>query len=137
MSTKSVRLDKFLVDTAESESIILKRSTPKQIEYWCELGQLIAHSLSEDELLALSQGLASLHTVKKQASAVNPDDIFSDVEAASQSGELASTLKSGRIYYESSRSTPGLLDRVEPNGVRTTGTFQNGLFIKRSEPSMP
>ena len=132
MSTKSVRLDKYLVDTAESESLILKRSTPKQIEYWCELGKLVAHSLSEDDLLALSQGLSSLHTAKKQASAINPDGIFSEIEASSQSGELAATLKSGRVYYESSRSTTGQLDRIEPNGVRTTGTFQNGLFIKEA-----
>lgn len=131
MSTKSVRLNKALVDTAESESLLLKRSTPKQIEYWCQLGQLVAHALPEGELLALSQGFTSIHTSKKQAAALDPDELFNEVEHVSRSGQLATELKIGRVYFEASTSTLGMLDRVEPNGTRTTGTFQNGQFTQQ------
>jgi hypothetical protein len=36
----SVNLDKTLVDTARSYSIVQSRSVPKQIEHWAKIGRI-------------------------------------------------------------------------------------------------
>lgn len=41
MSTSSIRLDKELVDKAAIMGKALNRSTPKQIEHWAKIGEMM------------------------------------------------------------------------------------------------
>mgnify|MGYP002713169016 FL=1 len=59
MSTP-VRLDDHLVHEAETEGAAHKRSPPKQIEYWAEIGKVVAQTTSTSDLLALMQGFAEV-----------------------------------------------------------------------------
>ena len=41
MATSPVRLNPNLITAAEREGMVQKRSTPKQIEYWADLGRAV------------------------------------------------------------------------------------------------
>ncbi|MDM7481756.1 MAG: hypothetical protein P3W96_007025 [Halomonas sp.] len=41
MSTASIRLDKELVDKAAIMARVLHRTTPKQIEHWAKIGEMM------------------------------------------------------------------------------------------------
>ena len=59
-STSPMRLDTDLVAAAKREGSIKKRSAPKQIEYWAELGKAIEHVLDYNEIIAVIQGLKKI-----------------------------------------------------------------------------
>ena len=61
----ALRLDPALVREAELEALIHKRTTPKQIEYWAELGKKISEVLDPLDVLAITQGMAQ--SVGKEA----------------------------------------------------------------------
>ena len=41
MATASIRLDQSLIDKAEIMSKALSRTTPKQIEHWAKIGEMM------------------------------------------------------------------------------------------------
>jgi hypothetical protein len=125
-----VRLDGRLVQEAAAEAQLNRRSTPKQIEFWAEIGQLVADKLAPEDLLALSQGLISLKLERVQ---VNPPDsaaIWETVEQARDSGKLARDLQQDRVVYQASSEHPGYLEALYPDGSRAVGSFKNGRFYK-------
>ena len=130
MSTKSIRLEQELYNSAEIEAERLKRSTSKQVEYWCEIGRLVAHKLSEADIQALANDMASIKVEPSISSSIDVNQIFSEIDEKVKSGNVATILKSGRIYYERSISHPGLIDRVNLDGTRSSGNFKNGVFIE-------
>lgn len=62
-------------------------------------------------------------------SAIDPESVFEALRRDQETGELAKLLADGRVWYESSRSHPGLIDRVQPDGTRETGRMINGHFV--------
>jgi hypothetical protein len=124
-----LRLNDELVHDAETEGLIHKRSAPKQIEYWAQIGKAVAGSATGSDLLALMQGFARVQVIPQPSGPVDADELFSAVNQARADGGLRQTVSRARIRYESSRTRPGLLDRVFPDGHRETGRFRNGEFI--------
>ena len=125
-STSPLRLDTALVTAARREGSIRKRSVPKQIEFWAELGKAVEQVLNYNDVFAVIQGLKQ---IKVESVAVDPADVFNSLEDNRQSGELAKKVTSAAIYFEASRKQPGLLDRVNSvTGERQTGQFHNGEF---------
>ena len=45
-----------LLEDAERESKLVRRSIPKQIEQWADLGRHVERFLSRNDLIALQQG---------------------------------------------------------------------------------
>lgn len=127
MST-ALRLNDDLVREAEIEALIHKRSPPKQIEYWAQIGKLVARSASSSELLALLQGFAKVEVSQLNSEPVNPSDVFAAVESSRSDGSLSASVSNASIKYEASQSRAGYLDRVSSGGVRETGSFKNGEF---------
>ena len=128
-STSPLRLDSTLVAAAKIEGSIYKRSAPKQIEFWAELGKAVEHVLSYNDIFAVIQGLKEIKVESVKSESVNPEDIFSSLEDSRKSEKLADNLSSAGVYFEASRSRPGLLDRVNTvTGERQTGRFSNGEF---------
>ena len=128
-STSPLRLDTSLVTAARREGSIKKRSVPKQIEFWAELGKAVEQVLNYNDVFAVIQGLKQIKVESVESVAVDPADVFNSLEDSRQSGELAKKVTSAAIYFEASRKQPGLLDRVNSaTGERQTGQFHNGEF---------
>lgn len=124
-----MRLDAALIAAAEREAAIQKRSIPKQIEFWAELGKAVEHVIGMDDVIAITQGLKRIALEDLMSSTADPDDVFESLEAGRASGLLSERVTAAPLYYEASPSRPGLLDRVNRlTGKRETGRFVNGEF---------
>ncbi len=123
-----VRLDDHLVHDAEAEGACHKRSPPKQIEYWAEIGKAVARFSSSSDLLALMQGFAQVSITPRPSIEVPPHNVFDALERDRAQGTLKNKVTKAKVLYEASQSQPGLLDRVHTDGTRETGHFRNGEF---------
>ncbi|MDH5181995.1 MAG: hypothetical protein OEZ39_13595 [Gammaproteobacteria bacterium] len=124
MPSAALRLNEKLVLEAEVEGRLFKRSAPKQIEFWAELGKTIAQRISSHDVIALLQGIAEVKVETISAGPLDPDEVFSRIEAQRTTPHVSR----GGVVYEASRTHPGMLDRIQPDGSRDTGHFHNGLF---------
>lgn len=124
-----LRLNDDLVHDAEAEALVNKRSIPKQIEYWAEIGKAISHNVSSSDLLALMQGLAQVQIAPRTASPVDPESVLASLSQAREEGSLRREVSQARLRYEASPTRPGMLDRIHPDGHRETGHFRDGEFI--------
>jgi hypothetical protein len=128
-STSPLRLDSTLVAAAKREGSIYKRSAPKQIEFWAELGKAVEHVLDYNDIFAVVQGLKKVKVEWAKSVAVDPADVFNSLEASRKNEKIAEKVSSAAFYFEASRKRPGLLDRVNTaTGERQTGRFSNGEF---------
>jgi hypothetical protein len=124
-----MRLNAALIAAAEREAAIQKRSIPKQIEFWAELGKAVEHMIGMEDVIAITQGLKRIELEDLASSPVNPDDIFEALEQQRSNGNLSQIVSEAPVYYESSPTHPGYLDRVDTiRGTRETGRFVNGSF---------
>ncbi len=127
--TSPMRLNSDLVAAAEKEGAIQKRSIPKQIEYWAELGKAVERTIDISDVYAIIQGIKKMQVEPMASSAVLPGDVFDDLEKSRKSGRLGEKVTYADVYYEASLTRPGLLDRVDAStGVRQTGQFHHGEF---------
>ncbi len=124
-----MRLSAALVEAVERESAIQKRSVPKQIEFWAELGKTVEGVIDPADVVAVVQGLKKIKVEPMRPTPANPGDVFDSIETIRKSCTLAVKVTSAAIYYEASPSRTGLLDRVNSStGERQTGQFYNGVF---------
>ena len=128
MSTP-LRVNDRLFKDAEVEGSFMNRSTAKQVEFWAELGRRVAQSVSPADMLALMQGIANVRVELPDSQPVDPEKVFAAVEEASSSYQPGNKITRGGLYYEASKSRPGLLDRVMPDGIRQSGHFIDGSFV--------
>jgi len=128
MST-AIRLDDQLIQAAEIEAANHKRTPPKQIEYWAEIGKAVSRCAPSNDLLALMQGIAQVSILPPQSVSVASDSVFEQLEKDRQQGTLSQKVTRANYRYEASLTHPGLLDRVELNGTRQTGHFRDGEFV--------
>jgi hypothetical protein len=124
-----LRLSAALVEAAEKEGALQKRSAPKQIEFWAELGKAVDGVIDSADVVAVIQGLRKINVEPVKSMAVDSRDVFDSLETIRESGGLAEKVTSAAVYYEASLSRPGLLDRVSSRtGERQTGQFHKGVF---------
>ncbi len=125
-----LRLNSSLILAAQRIGAIQKRSVPNQIEYWAELGRAVERVLAPDDIYAITQGLKKITLEAVTSGALDPGEVFKSVESSRKNGTLAKKLTSAGVYYETSLSRPGFLDRVNSStGERQTGRFRNGKFL--------
>ncbi len=124
-----LRLSTALVEAAEKEGAVQKRSAPKQIEFWAELGKAVDGVIDSADVVAVIQGLRKIKVEPVKSMAVDSRDVFDSLETIRESGGLAEKVTSAAVYYEASLSRPGLLDQVNSRtGERQTGQFHKGVF---------
>lgn len=128
----ALRLDDRLVKLAKAEGLLFKRTTPKQIEYWADLGRQLSNKLTPAELIAFTQGIGGIHIESTPSPTIDADALFAEVESSRNSGKLSANISDTPFQYEASTAQAGLLDRVSANGARETGSFYNGQFIPQS-----
>lgn len=125
----ALRLNNSLVNEAEAEALVHKRTTPKQIEYWAEIGKAVVEHSSTTDLIALMQGFAEVQIQTIPAHPIAPDDLFAEVSQLRESGKLSRKVSQAQVRYDSSQSHPGLLDQVDADGRRIPGHFVQGQFV--------
>jgi len=128
-SSDPLRLDANLVRSARAAARLHKRSLPRQIEYWAEIGRALEKEISAEDLLALRGGLAHVSLEKHKSVPVEPDEVCGDLEASRGKGVLADRVCESPVRYQSSPAHPGLLERIDRDGERTLGRFQDGEFV--------
>jgi hypothetical protein len=124
----AIRIDGKLVREAAAEAQIQRRSTPKQIEYWAEIGKIVAGEISAEDLISIMQGNRRVRVEPLVSEPVSSDDLWAEVDAARASGELAKSIANNRVVYQRSPGKPGYLQAIHPDGTRQTGVFKNGTF---------
>jgi hypothetical protein len=124
-----LRLSSELLEAAERESLIQKRSVPKQIEFWATLGKALQSVIDYSDVIAVTQGLKKIIIEPIESPTVTPEDVFADLERTRGNGMLAKNVTTVSIYYETSQRHPGMIDMVDlTTGKRRTGRFLNGQF---------
>jgi len=125
----AIRIDDKLVREASAEAQVQRRSTPKQIEYWAEIGRIVAGEVSAEDLISIAQGNRRVRVEPLIPEPVSSDDLWAEVDAARESGELAKAIAHNRTVYQCSPDKPGYLQAIYPDGTRQTGVFKNGAFV--------
>lgn len=126
--TIAIRLDDNLVRHAAAEGQVHRRSTPKQIEYWAEIGRVVAGEVSAEDLIAILQGIRRVKVEPVVPETVTSDDLWAEVNQARDSGELGRSIARGRTVYQAAADKPGYLEAIYPDGMRQIGQFRNGRF---------
>ena len=124
-----MRLRSELVDAATRESQAQRRSVPKQIEHWAALGKVVENLIGYADIVDILSGQRRLTLSPIKSVNASPKDVFNALEQSRKSGALSKKVTSVAVYYETSRSQPGLIDQVDTvKGTRKTGQFRNGEF---------
>ena len=114
----AIRIDDKLIREASVEAQIQRRSTPKQIEYWAEIGKVVAGEVSAEDLISIVQGNRRVRVEPLVPEPVSSDDLWAEVDAARDSGELAKAIAHSRTVYQCSIDPPGYLEAIHPDGTR-------------------
>lgn len=77
-----IRLDEALLSAAEKAGAIQKRSIPKQIEFWAELGKTVEHVINMEEIMAVIQGVKKIIVEPVPSVSVSPRKVFDSLESA-------------------------------------------------------
>jgi len=123
-----IRLQEDLMQVAESTAKRFHRSTAEQIEYWADLGRTVASTLDPDVLLSVVSGLTVIKTEPVYSAPIDPDDVFQALENDRKAGVLKNTVTNSVSAYQASIKYPGYLEKIDRNGIITTGQFENGQF---------
>lgn len=130
MSTSNpLRLDAAFVQQARATARLYKRSVPRQIEYWAELGRAVESLLSQEQLIAVQEGLARIVIEQVSSEPVSPDEVFAEAEQQRRSRDLGARVTNAPVRYQRSQSHPGHLGRIASGGTRTVGVFRGGRFV--------
>jgi len=126
----ALRLDPDLIHEAELEALLHKRTTPKQIEYWAEIGRKVSEMIDPVDLFSVAQGIAHIEIKEKSTYALDSEQVFNRVEEETAAGYLSDKVTSAVVSYEVDSARPGLLIRINKDGSRDPGHFKNGKFRK-------
>ena len=130
MSTSSpLRLDAALVRQAKATARLYKRSLPRQIEYWAELGRAMESMLTQEQLIAIREGLARIVVDPTESVPVSSDEVFGDIERRRADEVLSKSTTGAKVRYQTSDSHPGRLERISTDGTRAEGVFEDGHFV--------
>ena len=116
--SQPVKLSDQLVLDARLTGEVAERSIAGQIEFWAGLGRAVESLLHVDNALAL----------KKRGDATPLSACLASVNTRAGKARLSAVLGARPYPHFEPAKTPGLLVRVEENGVRTTGRFVNREF---------
>ncbi len=120
--SQPVKLSDNLVLDARVTAEIAERSIAGQIEFWAQLGRAIEPIIEGAQALAL-----------RKAGAVKPlSACLESVDSAEGRRRVAEYLETQPFpHYEPAPGGPGMLVRIEADGLRTIGRFVHRKFVAR------
>lgn len=128
-ASSPVRFQKELMESAAISGQVHHRSAVGQIEYWATIGRMLDDILEPETLLAVTSGFKRLTVENTDSNRIDPDELFSQIEARRNQGELTHVIPEDSVAYQASIDHPGLLERLQPNGEISVGQFENGRFV--------
>lgn len=69
------------------------------------------------------------------AQPIDSETVLAALKSDRRSGGLHQKVTQAAIRYQASRTTPGYLEQIDANGLRTLGSFRQGVFVPREEPA--
>jgi hypothetical protein len=123
-----MRLDPELIRAASAAARLHRRSVPRQIELWADIGRAVEKAISAEDLLAVREGLARL-VLERGSAVIAPDDVLASLQASHRRGALADRVSEAAVRYQAAPGRPGLLERIEADGRRAIGRFADGEFV--------
>lgn len=118
--SQPVKLSDALVLDARIAAQAQERSITGQVEFWAKLGRSVELLLNGRQMLRL----------QRYAGARPLSELLDEVDSATGREKLKAFLESEPFpHFEPHLSLPGILVRIEENGLRTTGRFVNRAFI--------
>lgn len=126
-----LRLSDELLKEAAAEIELSKRTLPKQIEHWAQLGQKIEPFLKRSDVLALLQGATGVADVKiipKDSRPVEMDAVLKRIERDRKSGVLESSMARSFWFEESSDGGSKEIVRKTRDGKSERREFVDGTF---------
>lgn len=133
-SSQSVRLDAELIEGARVAGEIEHRSTAKQIEYWASIGRAVSRNLDTNTLLNIAAGTLQISASPIAGDAPDFDTVMTALDADAAPPRERVGLLPGQAAYRSSRTHPGLIERVAPDGTVQVGSFRDGKFREMEQP---
>lgn len=123
--SQPVKLSDALVLDARITGEVVERSIAGQVEFWARLGRSIEPLLQGDQALALC----------RNAAARPLSELLQSVDSAKGRQRLKGYLESQPFpHYEAHPDQPGLLIRIDADGLRTAGRFVNRKFQEVRSP---
>lgn len=117
--SQPVKLSDALVLDARITGELVERSIAGQVEFWARLGRSIEPLLQGDQAMALC----------RNAAARPLSECINSADSAKGRKRLKTYLESQPFpHYEAHPDFPGLLIRVDADGLRTAGRFVNRQF---------
>lgn len=127
-ASSPVRLQNALMKAASTTAAINNRSAAEQIEYWASLGQQLASEITESSQLEIIAGTAKIQVVSVEAQAIDPDDVFGNLETLRNNQSLQNLTTQAQVQYRPCPNKPGYLEQIKPDGSIVIGQFQSGEF---------
>lgn len=128
-ASSPVRLQADLMAAANATGKLMHRSAAEQIEFWASVGRRVTSQLSQDNLIALSSGLANIKVEPVNSGTVDPEAVFAALDNDRITGTLTNELLQIGTRYQVSRCHPGYLEQIDENGHVTVGQFSHGKFM--------
>lgn len=114
-------------DELASDALVVaeqkQRSVADQIEHWAQLGKIIEPYLSESKAADLA----------RQESRRSIAEIITSVDTLEGKRRTKEYLESQPYpHFEAAVDQPGYLVRIEADGTRTVGRFENRVFVAKT-----
>lgn len=121
-----VRLSDALVSCARDEALAADRSMTAQIEHWAKLGRAVESVLRHGDVRAIKASLARSPkgSRRKAVRAAVAQAIDADKNLA-----RAKIRAAGQAVYGTDPRWPGRIVRIDADGKRTPGRFDNRRFV--------
>lgn len=127
--SKPMRLDPALQRMAEIEGKMERRSPPKQIEYWADLGRQISQFITPRDVHAVFTGAASINISYNRSKPVAAAAVLRDLEKDRASGRLAATVTAADVIYGLDPGGRGVVRHTVSEDAGEPGQFVDGRFV--------
>ncbi len=126
-----VKLSDDLVLSARLEADATDRSITAQIEHWAKLGRAAEAALKHTDVLALKRSNGDLTKTFPGKSKQESIQVLLERIAATtdRSGVIEKLQARGKPVYSADPRFPGMVVRIDPDGTRTPGRFENRRFV--------
>lgn len=125
-----VKLSDDLVTLARAEAEASNRSIAAQVEHWARVGRAAERILQHEDTLALKRGTSPQEAFPQEGKL---EAVVAALEGVASSADRATALarvrQGNRPVYGSDPRFPGLVVRIDPDGTRVPGRFENRQFV--------
>lgn len=129
--SKPIRIDPSILERAEVEGRLYRRSPPKQIEFWAEIGRQVSSLIDAKDLFAVFTGAAAIEVTHKHSHPVSTAAVLNELKAGRETGELRRLVTGAIARYGVDEN--GRICRITADGRETYGNLVDGLFVPSGE----